>query len=411
MRFYEAKIKKHLIHCRNIASVEKLLRKNNIVCILVGGFIRNILCNIKCKNDDIDIECYFTSMEKLQSIISKKYKTIMVGISFGVIKIPKLNIDISVPRLDRCIGIKHTSFTIQTPIYIDYKSSSFRRDITINSIGYMVKYNKILDPYNGIRDIRKKVIRPIDSKRFLEDPLRILRSIYFCSKLTFNISDCLHKVILENHHLIQNVSKERIANEILKILKYININIDTVFMYMSILKNENTNFAHTIYEMKNKNIIYKIILKLKCINQKIAIISIFDETILNSISGGIGINKFAINTIYILSKVVKGILFKKHNIVIDNILRSHKLQCHSLVLKYSTDILKTINWTYTNQLLDLNCKVSYFMQITSPKYLIDINPKFNLKTIVKVKEKILELIKQNIQVDLNTIKIVLQDTT
>lgn len=75
---------------------------------------------------------------------------------------------------------------------------------------------EIIDNYNGLEDLNKKIIRYVDSKSFIEDPLRVLRACVFASRLEFNIEEKT-KTLCKNID-ISNLSKERIYEEIKKAL-------------------------------------------------------------------------------------------------------------------------------------------------------------------------------------------------
>ena len=88
--------------------------------------------------------------------------------------------------------------------------------ISLNS----TNYGKLIDPFNGMQDIEEKVIQtPLNpDQTFSDDPLRMLRGIRFASQLKFYISDDTFKGIVHNAERIKIVSKERIADELNKIL-------------------------------------------------------------------------------------------------------------------------------------------------------------------------------------------------
>ncbi|MDU2995804.1 MAG: hypothetical protein E7B49_16310, partial [Clostridium sp.] len=94
-----------------------------------------------------------------------------------------------------------------------------RRDFTINAFAY--NYNVgLLDYFNGLNDLNSKLIKCVGdpNTRFNEDALRILRAIRFSAQLDFNIDKKTYSSIKNNYKLINNISKERIRNELEKIL-------------------------------------------------------------------------------------------------------------------------------------------------------------------------------------------------
>ena len=94
-----------------------------------------------------------------------------------------------------------------------------RRDFTINSIAYS-KQTGIVDLYGGRQDIRRKVIRFVGKPklRIEEDALRILRAFRFISKLGFNLDRKTAEAIYKKRKFLTKISKERIFDELSKIL-------------------------------------------------------------------------------------------------------------------------------------------------------------------------------------------------
>ena len=99
-----------------------------------------------------------------------------------------------------------------------------RRDFTINAMAMNIlpnQFGELIDPYNGIEDIRSKVLKtPLNpDETFAEDPLRMMRAAYFSSKLKFKLSQPLINSMKKTAPRIEIVSAERIRDEFIKILK------------------------------------------------------------------------------------------------------------------------------------------------------------------------------------------------
>ena len=199
--------------------VISLLHKGKL--FIVGGSVRDAYRGENIK--DIDLIVEGLSMEQIKSILIPFGRVDIVGESFAVIKFrPKgydgEDFDIAVPRKDRKIGDGHKGFEIVTDgvsILEDLK----RRDFTINSIAIDVETGRIIDPFDGLVDIRWKKLRATDKNAFIEDPLRILRGIQFAARFGYDIDLSTLEMMIEYSHLIKDISGERIMEELMKIIK------------------------------------------------------------------------------------------------------------------------------------------------------------------------------------------------
>lgn len=202
---------------------------------LVGGIIRDHFLNKKSK--DIDIIVRNIEEKTLLNILEKFGWVDKVGESFGVIKFKpdeidlEEPIDIAFPRFDRKateeeIGKQLEEFgkIIGRGIVTDFdpfltiEDDLHRRDITINSIAMSLD-GKIIDPFNGMDDLKKGIIKATSPEAFIEDPLRMMRCIQFASRFNFEIDGDTWNMIVDNRELIKEVSGERIHDELMKIFE------------------------------------------------------------------------------------------------------------------------------------------------------------------------------------------------
>jgi len=191
------------------------------VPILVGGIVRDSFLNIPSK--DYDIEVYsIDNVDKLSNIIEEFGDINIVGVSFGIVKLKldDIDIDFSFPRLESKNGLGHRGFKIIIDSNLKYKDAAKRRDFTINSIGYDYKNNKLLDPFNGIKDIKNKVLKYVDKDSFKEDCLRVYRAVQFCARFEFKLDIDTSKLCKEivKYDEFKLLSKERIFEEYKKLL-------------------------------------------------------------------------------------------------------------------------------------------------------------------------------------------------
>ena len=104
--------------------------------------------------------------------------------------------------------------------YGTFEDDVSRRDFTVNALYYDVNRNKIVDRVGGIEDLHKRIVRCIGEpdKRFVEDPVRMLRALKLVGQNSFTLSDNIRQAILKQAHLIQNASPARLSEEFMKIM-------------------------------------------------------------------------------------------------------------------------------------------------------------------------------------------------
>ena len=196
---------------QDIINVLKKFESNNYEAYIIGGYVRDKLLG----NDSYDVDIVTNALQKdIISIfnISPKNAT-----NYGTIKIIGDNY-----RFDIATYRKELSYDGRKPKieYInDLKDDIIRRDFTINTIA-MDKDGKIIDYLNGVKDLQNKLIKSVGDPnlKLNEDPLRILRALRFAIILDFKLDDNLLKSIKKNINLLDTLSKNRIKEELDKIL-------------------------------------------------------------------------------------------------------------------------------------------------------------------------------------------------
>lgn len=185
------------------------LNKNGFEAYLVGGFVRDYLLGIKSYDIDICTTALPKDIYNIFNICANNY-------GGARLIIDNYNIDITTFRTDAKYSNRHPQ---EVKYITELKEDLKRRDFTINTI-CMDKDEKIIDILNGIEDLNNRTIKMIgdNEKRLEEDPLRILRAIRFATVLNFEMDNNLVNAIKNKKELVKTLSKDRVKNELSKIL-------------------------------------------------------------------------------------------------------------------------------------------------------------------------------------------------
>lgn len=155
----------------------------------VGGAVRDHLLGRPCH--DVDVEVYGLSLVALEAALAP-FAVHAVGRSFGVLKVDigvgadQQTFDVSLPRRESKRGLGHKGFVVESDAFLDLKDAAARRDFTINAIAIDLDDDTIVDPHDGVGDLRRGLLRHV-SDAFDEDALRVLRAAQFAARFCFNV--------------------------------------------------------------------------------------------------------------------------------------------------------------------------------------------------------------------------------
>ena len=182
-----------MLYISDIQMTELIARQVDAIggtVYFVGGYVRNKLINTNILNKDIDIEVFGITREQLREVLANCGNLKEYGKSFGIFGLEGYNIDISMPRKERCVGTQHTDFDVTVDPFMTTYEAAKRRDLTINALMENVLTGEIVDNFGGLDDIQNKVLRHVNSETFIEDPLRVLRVAQFYSRfIDFTVAD------------------------------------------------------------------------------------------------------------------------------------------------------------------------------------------------------------------------------
>ena len=195
----------------------------NIPTYVVGGWVRDVLLKRKRKIQDIDFVCIGSGIEFAEKVCNELGNKAILKVfkNFGTAMI-SFNGDNY-----EFVGARKESYRKDSrkPIVEDgtLEDDQNRRDFTINAMAIQLNsknYGQFLDPFNGVQDLEKKIIKTPHNPdvTFDDDPLRMIRAIRFATQLNFNIDNKTLDAIKRNAFRLEIISQERITDELNKII-------------------------------------------------------------------------------------------------------------------------------------------------------------------------------------------------
>lgn len=184
----------------------------------VGGCVRDSFLGLTPK--DIDYLVTGIELQEIYDIVSKFGKANEVGKSFGIVTvtIDGESYDFALPRTEHSTGDGHKDFQVKTDKSLSVEEDIMRRDASFNAIAMDIETGEFIDPFNGIGDLQRKLIRAVRDpfERFEEDPLRILRFVQFASRFGFTIEDKTFEAMKMKADTVLTCASERIHAEFMK---------------------------------------------------------------------------------------------------------------------------------------------------------------------------------------------------
>ncbi len=196
---------------KKIMEIANIIKENGGKLYLVGGAVRDKIFNLKQDDEDYCIV----------GIDAKKFEELFPEAKIKGKAFPVYDIEgkeFALARAEQKNGKGHKEFLIEVSSKITLEEDLKRRDLTINAIAEDVLTGEIIDPYNGIEDFKRKIIRAV-SESFKEDPLRAYRAARFAAKFNFEVEENTLKMINELKSELSTLSAERIFYELRKSLK------------------------------------------------------------------------------------------------------------------------------------------------------------------------------------------------
>lgn len=216
----ERYMEKHLKH-PIFTIISEEADKLGQACFVIGGFVRDLFLNRDSK--DIDVVTLGSGIKLAQQVAKRigPHTPVSVFKNFGTAMIKTEGMEVEF------VGARKESYQPDSrkPIVEDgtLEDDQKRRDFTINALAICLnkeQFGELVDPFSGIEDLKRQIIRtPLEPGiTFSDDPLRMMRAIRFATQLNFTIEAQTLQAISDNKERINIISKERIVEELNKMI-------------------------------------------------------------------------------------------------------------------------------------------------------------------------------------------------
>lgn len=200
--------------------ISQVIEETNQPAYVIGGFVRDLIQELPSNDIDIVTVGDGTSFAtRVAQILRVKQVSIYKNFGTAHFKYKNLDIEFVGARKESYRNESRNPETELGNLYDD----QLRRDFTINALALDLSKNnfgELIDPFNGISDLEKGIIKtPTNPKiTFSDDPLRMLRAIRFATRLDFSIEISCLEAIKSNHRRLSIISRERISEELNKMI-------------------------------------------------------------------------------------------------------------------------------------------------------------------------------------------------
>ncbi len=221
-----------------VKNILEKFKKAKFQIYIVGGAVRDLLMEKGVKDWDFTTDAKPEEIIKLfpEGFYDNKFGTVGIPIEVGKDTLDGGRLKRSVIHDSSEVEVYEITTMRKEGVYKDYRHPDKvawtdkieqdlgRRDFTVNAIALSVIPTNVgiqlTDPFNGQQDMKDKIIKAVGDpgKRFQEDALRLIRAIRIATQLEFDIDEKTYSAIKKNAHLLKEVSRERIRDELFKIL-------------------------------------------------------------------------------------------------------------------------------------------------------------------------------------------------
>ena len=221
MKLYSDEELARLLDRREFRLLSSTADNLGLECYVVGGYVRDLFLERPSKDIDVVVVGSGLEMAKAYGKALGRGAHVSLFKNFGTAQVKQGGLEVEF------VGARKESYNrdSRNPIVENgtLEDDQNRRDFTINAMAVCLngdRFGELVDPFGGIDDLQDRIIRtPLDPDiTFSDDPLRMLRCIRFATQLNFYIEDSTFSSLEKNRERIEIISKERIAEELNKII-------------------------------------------------------------------------------------------------------------------------------------------------------------------------------------------------
>ena len=198
-----------------IRAIARRIHERGGRALLVGGCVRDALLGRPC--GDVDCEVHGIGPDALRALLSAFGEIEERGGVYGIYTLRGAGLDFALPRRERRTGPGHRDFAVEVDPFLSPEEAAARRDFTVNAVMRDALTGEHIDPFGGMADLQKGVLRAVPGGQFEEDPLRVLRGAQFAAR--FHLEPDEGTLELMRRMPTERLSAARVTAEMRKALR------------------------------------------------------------------------------------------------------------------------------------------------------------------------------------------------
>ena len=208
----------HLLDKKIFHQISEVADEQGVECYVVGGYVRDLF--LERPSQDIDIVTVGSGIALAKALAGRLGRGAHLS-NFGTAQVKFKGMEVEF------VGARKESYSHDSrkPVVEDgtLEDDQNRRDFTINALAVCLnreRFGELVDPFDGVWDMEDRLVRtPLDPDiTFSDDPLRMMRCVRFATQLNFYIDEETFEALERNRERIKIISRERIADELNKIM-------------------------------------------------------------------------------------------------------------------------------------------------------------------------------------------------